>query len=211
MQWTGRRKSRIYDTSTSKKDGSGFYTDGFILTMEALYATNATYTTSDGQSGSFVTTKDITIGTGLKVGEKITVTIKANNDLGSVTKTFTYIKKEGSNAIYFKNTNNWSDVTAYAWKNETVKNAAWPGAPMECIDAENQIFMVELDPDAGYTKIIFSNNEASQTADLDIPELGYIQVLVGKNMKKQRPAGSRQVHIGIIMIPTGKWLQAGRK
>lgn len=24
-------------------------------------------------------------------------------------------------------------------------------------------------------------------------------------MKKQRPAGSRQVHIGIIMIPTGKW------
>ena len=30
-------------------------------------------------------------------------------------------------------------------------------------------------------------------------------------MEKQRPVGSRQVHIGIIMIPTEKWLQAGRK
>ena len=42
---------------------------------------------------------------------------------------------------------------------------------MECIDAENQIFMVELDPDAGYTKIIFSNNGEGQAADLAIPEL----------------------------------------
>ena len=191
-KFTYTKQSKAVEISTSKKDGSGFYTDGFTLTMEALYATNATYTTSDGQSGSFATTKDITIGTGLKVGEKVTVTIKANNDLGSATKTFTYIKKEGSNAIYFKNTNNWSDVTAYAWKNETVKNAAWPGAPMECIDAENQIFMVELDPDAGYTKIIFSNNGASQTADLDIPELGYIYTGSGWEEYEETKTGWQQ-------------------
>ncbi len=190
-KFTYTKQTKAIEISTSKKDGSGFYTDGFTLTMEALYATKATYTTSDGQSGSFTTTKDITIGTGLKVGEKVTVTIKATNDLGSVTKTFTYVKKEGSNAIYFKNTGNWSTVTAYAWKNETVKNAAWPGAPMECIDAENQIYMVELDPDAGYTKIIFSNNGASQTANLDIPELGYIYT--GSGWEEYQPVGNKPV------------------
>ena len=71
-KFTYTKQSKAVEISTSKKDGSGFYTDGFTLTMEALYATNATYTTSDGQSGSFATTKDITIGTGLKVGEKVT-------------------------------------------------------------------------------------------------------------------------------------------
>lgn len=63
---------------------------------------------------------------------------------------------------------------------------------MECIDAENQIFMVELDPDAGYTKIIFSNNGASQTADLDIPELGYIYTGSGWEEYEETKTGWQQ-------------------
>ena len=43
----------------------------------------------------------------------------------------------------------------------------------EC-DSENHIYALQLDADAEYNHIIFSNAGASQTADLDMGQVGYL-------------------------------------
>ncbi len=72
--------------------------------------------------------------------------------------------------VYFKNTSNWSTVSAYYWPKGGEGPVAWPGTAMT--DEGEGIFSINV-PD-GNNCIIFSNNGASQTKDLDIPGGNYI-------------------------------------
>ncbi|WP_455717055.1 starch-binding protein [Anaerosporobacter sp.] len=165
--------------SASVGNGTNFYGDSLNVTIEALYADSATYSASTGESGSFSGSKTINIGKSLSIGESVTLTVTGTNSRGKVTQVYTYTKNEYDmeNCIFFKNTSGWSTVTAYAW-NDTVspvkKNASWPGEKMFECDSQNGIYALKIDPDAGYTKIIFSNNGSSQTKDLTIGDIGYL-------------------------------------
>lgn len=160
-------------------NGTSFYGDSLSVTIEALYADSATYSASTGEYGSFTGSKTIDIGKGLSSGDTVTLTVTGTNARGTVTQVYTYTKMEYDleNCIFFKNTSGWSTVTAYVWNDKVspVKNnAAWPGEEMFKCDSLNNIYALKINPDAGYTKIIFSNKGASQTKDLAIGNIGYL-------------------------------------
>lgn len=160
-------------------NGTDFYGDSLQVTIEALYADSATYSATTGESGSFTGSKTIDIGKGLSSGESVTLTVTGTNARGTKKQVYTYTKQEYDleSCIFFKNTSGWSTVTAYAW-NDTVSpvksNASWPGEKMFECDSQNGIYALKIDPDAGYTKIIFSSNGASQSKDLTIGNIGYM-------------------------------------
>lgn len=162
--------------TSSVGDGSIFYSDSLEVTFTAKYADTAEYSVSTGESGSFTSSTTINIGSGLKDGEQVTVTVKASNSSSSDEKTYTFEKAvyDLSNCVFVENDYDWAGVTAYMW-NDTgstiTNNGGWPGEVMFECDADNNIYALSLSGD--YNKIIFSNSGSSQTADLDFPGAGY--------------------------------------
>ena len=70
-----------------------------------------------------------------------------------------------SRTYYFKNTEEWAKVYAYAWLEEDGStNAEWPGLEMK--NAKDDIFA--LDIPVKYDKIIFNNGLGEQTDDLTV-------------------------------------------
>ena len=163
---------------SSVGDGTSFYTNKLDVTLEAIYADSASYTTSTGESGTLSGPTTISIGEGLEDGESVTLTVTASNSRGTKTATYTYTRNvyDMTNCIFFKNTNNWDTPTAYLWNATlgTPVNSGWPGQAMVQIDADEKIYALQIDPDAGYTKVIFSNNGGSQSSDLDVADIGYM-------------------------------------
>lgn len=163
----------------SVADGTTFYGDSLQVKVSAEYANTASYETSNGESGILSGETTLNIGTGLNKGDSVTLTITGTNKCGTVTKTYTYYKDEYdlTNCIFFENTKGWDTVTAYAWNDEgatTVNNAGWPGEKMFECDTQNHIYALQIDTEAGYNHVIFSNSGASQTADLAMGEVGYM-------------------------------------
>lgn len=72
--------------------------------------------------------------------------------------------------IYFKNTNNWTAVKAYAWSGSSPSAVeylgAWGTTAMTAVDGKAGWFKVDVNVKA--EKIIFSDNSGNQTADLTI-------------------------------------------
>lgn len=68
--------------------------------------------------------------------------------------------------LYFKNTQNWSQVNCYAWRDSN-SNATWPGAAMTLV--EGAYYSYTLDA-AKYDSIIF-NNGTAQTVDLSLADV----------------------------------------
>ena len=163
--------------SSSVANGTVFYTDSLEVEISESYADSASYKVSTGESGTFSGTKTLNLGADLEVGETVTLELTGTNTRGTKTESYTYTKDEYdlTDCIFFKNTNNWSTVTAYLWNDESgeaVTNSGWPGEKMFECDSEENIYALKIDTEAGYTKIIFSNSGSSQTADLVIGEVG---------------------------------------
>lgn len=163
-------------------DGSVAYCkrgDGMILvnfngagnvSMSAHGVSDGTYT--DEVSGNTFTVSNGKISGNITSEYGIAVVYK--NPVG-----YTFTKKEQdlSNCIFFKNTNNWSTVTAYMWNDTNtsiVNNTGWPGEAMFKCDDANNIYALKVDASKNFNKIIFSNNGSSQTADLNCGNVGYL-------------------------------------
>ena len=83
--------------SASLADGSSFENQTTV-TLNCKDVKNATYSTSEGASGSYTDGKQITIGSSIAEGSSVKLTLKATkSDNTQVTKTYTYNKK----AAYF--------------------------------------------------------------------------------------------------------------
>ena len=73
--------------------------------------------------------------------------------------------------VYFTNNKNWSNVYAYAW-NDKGANKDWPGASMTFFKInENDEYVYKVEGMSSYTKIIFTNNNGSQTVDISAKDL----------------------------------------
>ncbi len=68
-------------------------------------------------------------------------------------------------AVYFKNTDNFSNPYAYYWPKSGSGSVEWPGVPM--IDCGDGVYMVYVP--AGNDMVIFSDAGSGQTRDLSIP------------------------------------------
>ena len=79
------------------------------------------------------------------------------------------IEEITSVTYYFNNSSSWSNVYAYAWSSaDGSQNAAWPGVAMK--QEKGAVYSVAI-PTA-YDKVIFNNNDSSQTDDLSLPSVG---------------------------------------
>lgn len=74
--------------------------------------------------------------------------------------------------VYFKNTENWSNVSAYVWVKGTQTSVkSWPGEAMTL--HEDNIYKYTVNGD--YNMIIFNNgSDSKKTADLDLGQDGYL-------------------------------------
>ena len=75
----------------------------------------------------------------------------------------------GGNAVYFKNTANWSKVNVYMWTDGAGENAKWPGAPATSLG--DGVWMYEATKN--WANVIF-NDGATQTGDLSYQGSDYI-------------------------------------
>ena len=171
-QLDGGKIAVIYNVTTTRNPrvlatpGSGsFKGDSVTVTLGLANATTGTYTTSEGASGSFKDGDKITVGTSIAVGEKVTVTLKANGDDPESTpanETFTYTKKDGSvkkNTVYFTAPSGWSTPTIYAYSGDgataTQITGPWPGTAMT--SEGDGVYSYTFDDSVSSCSIIFAS------------------------------------------------------
>ena len=151
-----------------------------VYESDSLPHGEALLTVPDG-SANYTVEQDIEVTS----GEEKVVYFFISLDSGISPATYTAIKndvvtltvdwKKGSAieevtaaTVYYKNTANWENVYAYAWKaSDLSSNAEWPGVKMA--NAKDDIFSAAIG--LGFDKIIFNNGnggEGNQTADLDL-------------------------------------------
>ncbi len=107
-----------------------------------------------------------TIGEDTALGGTVTVDLTASNDVDTVSKSYTY-KKKDPNAIvkvYFDNTSyNWSSVNAYIYDESSgtaTENAAWPGQAMT-VDSATGYYVVEVPEELENGNVIFAESTSS--------------------------------------------------
>ncbi|MEE1218464.1 MAG: starch-binding protein [Ruminococcus sp.] len=76
----------------------------------------------------------------------------------------------GDFTVYFKNTNNWSNVYCYMWNNDGDKNNSWPGVAMTNLG--NGVWSYKASK--FYGSCIFYNSESNRTGDIVPAKYGQI-------------------------------------
>lgn len=146
-QLDGEKVAVIYNPSASgvsadSTTGSNtFSSESLDVKLSAKNVTNATYATSEGASGSFTDGTVITVGTTLKEGERVTVTLKAQGESGTIEKTFTFTKV-GKNVAYIELPSGWSEPYCYVYNEAGAVNAVWPGVKMEKVSGNTYKYEV---------------------------------------------------------------------
>ncbi len=154
------------------------FTDILDITMTADNVVEAYYQINEGEKQSFTGTKTIVIGEDCAAGDSVEISIygKSSNGKEATAKAiFTKVEESKHYYVFYKNTSNWSTVSAYAWQASTQKsNAQWPGKSMEVYDEKNAIYMIDLGTEVAYDNIIFSNQGNSQSIDISLGNAGQL-------------------------------------
>ena len=122
--------------SLKSSTGSNSFEGSCTLTLTVKGADSASVSIDGGTAFTVQNGGTFTIGENTVEGGKVTVTVTASNAEDTVTKTFTYNKKDPNATIslYFDNTSyNWSSVYAYIYDESgstVINNGAWPGQAM---------------------------------------------------------------------------------
>ena len=150
----------------------GEFNNTLTITITPENFKSAWYKLGNGAQTTLTGTKTITIGADMSVGQSVVLSWSATDDKG-VTKTgsATYKKVEkvvpANPYVYFENTSGWSNPTVWAWNDDANcnLNGTWPGDAMTK-QADGKYLWTAPDGKVP-TKIIFSDNGAPQTADLE--------------------------------------------
>ncbi|MGN0536423.1 MAG: alpha-amylase family glycosyl hydrolase [Acutalibacteraceae bacterium] len=152
--------------ATASPENTAF-TDTLSISLKVLNATEGSYVTSEGVSGTFTNSKTITIGSKTEKGHSINVFVTAKNSEGkTVTEKYSYFKKDPDNTyIYFDNSSyNWTAVYAYIYDNsgsETLKNATWPGVQMT--KNSDGLYEMKVPDELKNGKVIFTQSKSTST------------------------------------------------
>ena len=98
------------------------------------------------------------------------LSITVNKD--TPTDYYAKFEKKKSKIIYFRNSGKWGSVYAYIWKKDTdISNASWPGTEMSAVNYISNGYEKMVDNNT-FSHVIFNNNNnGTQTADLELPQL----------------------------------------
>ena len=154
---------------SSTTGSNSFSTDTLDVKLSAKNVQNATYTTSEGASGSYTDGDVIAVGEKSQIGDTITVTVKGTGTKGEVTDSAKFKKTEkdpylkyidGSYDVYIKKPDGWGDkINCYAYVDEKTNNGEWPGVEMKYLG--EGVYAYNLPDDFKTASIIF-NDGASQ-------------------------------------------------
>ncbi len=154
---------------SSTTGSNSFSTDTLDVKLSAKNVQNATYTTSEGASGSYTDGDIIAVGAKSQIGDTITVTVKGTGTKGEVTDSAEFKKTEkdpylkyidGSYDVYIKKPDGWGDkINCYAYVDEKTNNGEWPGVEMKYLG--EGVYAYNLPDDFKTASIIF-NDGASQ-------------------------------------------------
>lgn len=159
----------------SAETGTGetsFDTTSVNITMNVQGAATATYTTSEGVSGTFTSaSKTLSIGNLTATGEDVTVSITATAKDGiSKTKSFIFTKtgqrsgypELSSAGVVFDNAEyDWAEVYCYIYDSNKVNNAGWPGVKMTDVGGGYWTYKIP-ETFSGTVYVIFNNNSGVQ-------------------------------------------------
>ena len=121
----------------ASKESSTFTTDSIDVTLSAQNCTNAKYKIDNKAAVSFTDGQSIILGSELKDGESIKLTLTATDAEGNtITETYTYKKKVvvyNAGYLYADKVSGWGDMYAYVYNESSgsaTKIAEWPGVKM---------------------------------------------------------------------------------
>ena len=149
----------VYTTSDT---GTTFTDKAFITLHAKVGISDLTYTTSDGQSGTFTDGSGITIGEYTSAGDSVTVTLSGKDSEGdTVQATYTYQKIL---KIYFNNAKNWKKVYAYVY-GDASEIDHWPGK-LATYNSTTGLYEYDVTGDfVNNGKVIFSDGSTGNKTD----------------------------------------------
>jgi|GEM_PF-6775544 len=156
------------------ENGSSVFTsDSTNVKITVSGATTATYTTSEGKSGTITGTKTLNVGKFTATGATVQITVTGTKDGITKTKTYNFTKKVISSeypslskgGIVFDNSAyNWAKVYCYVYDESgasVINNAAWPGELMS--EEQNDYWTYEFPSKfTGNVNVIFNNGSGVQ-------------------------------------------------
>ena len=155
-------------TPTISKEGGEFSTDTLALTIGLSNATSGTYKIGSGSATTYTSSKSITIGSDMSIGDSVTITLTATDGSKTTTKTYTFTKTEyiepQGNIAYLKLPSGWSaPVKCYAYDSatETVNNGVWPGQEMT-LDSETGYYKYEVPSSIKKPRVIFYSSDVNR-------------------------------------------------
>ena len=168
------RSTNLCSMGASVADGKSFTTNTLDVTLTASSnCKTATYTMSEGASGSFSNGTVVTLGGSTAVGNTVTLTLNATDSDGNTyTSKYTY-KKKDPNAVsvaYATKPASWSNLYAYVYIDDPTaasitQNAAWPGVAMTKLTASDGcgdagMYKYEIPADyEGTVRIVFTDGQ----------------------------------------------------
>ena len=185
---------------SSTTGSNSFSTDTLDVKLSAKNVQNATYTTSEGASGSYTDGEVIAVGAKSQIGDTITVTVKGTGTKGEVTDSTEFKKTEkdpylkyidGSYDVYIKKPDGWGDkINCYAYVDEKTNNGKWPGVEMKYLG--EGVYAYNLPDDFKNASIIFNDGvsqyPAAQQAGLEFTKGQSMAYINGSWTKVEKKA-----------------------
>ena len=185
---------------SSTTGSNSFSTDTLDVKLSAKNVQNATYTTSEGASGSYTDGEVIAVGAKSQIGDTITVTVKGTGTKGEVTDSAEFKKTEkdpylkyidGSYDVYIKKPDGWGDkINCYAYVDKDTNNGKWPGLEMKYLG--EGVYAYNLPDDFKTASIIFNDGAsqypAAQQAGLEFTKGQSMAYINGRWTKVEKKA-----------------------
>ena len=185
---------------SSTTGSNSFSTDTLDVKLSAKNVQNATYTTSEGASGSYTDGEVIAVGAKSQIGDTITVTVKGTGTKGEVTDSAEFKKTEkdpylkyidGSYDVYIKKPDGWGDkINCYAYVDEKTNNGEWPGVEMKYLG--EGVYAYNLPDDFKTASVIFNDGvsqyPAAQQAGLEFTKGQSMAYINGSWTKVEKKA-----------------------
>ena len=168
--------AEIPDTPSVAITGATTFTSSTTsVKLSAKNVTEATYTTTEGVTGSYKDGDTITVGASIAEGESVTVTVTGKgNDGSTVTDSKTFTKQaniiDGSYDVYIQKPSEWGTLYCYAYTGGTasVENTEWPGVKMTSLGED--VYAYNL-PEGWTTANVIFNDKSNQIPGKQQPGL----------------------------------------